>query len=61
MPTEKENMLSGKPFKAFDKELSKERTYARELVFDFNNLRPGEYAAKNELLKKLIGDRKSVV
>lgn len=55
MPTEKENMLSGKPFKAFDKELSKEKAYARELVFDFNNLSPGEYAAKNELLKKLIG------
>lgn len=55
MPTEKENMLSGKAFKAFDKELSKERTYARELIFDFNKLRPGDYAAKNELLKKLIG------
>lgn len=55
MPTEKENMLSGKPFKAFDKELSEERAYAKELIFDFNQLRPGEYASKNKLLKKLIG------
>ncbi len=55
MPTEKEKMLSGQPFKAFDKELSEERLFVKELLFDFHLLRPKEFAKKNELLKKLIG------
>lgn len=55
MPSDKEKMLSGKPFKAFDKELTKDRTLAKELLFHFNELRPTEFAKRNELLKKLIG------
>lgn len=55
MPTEKEKMLSSKPFKAFDKELSDERALAKDLLFDFNALRPKEFAKKNKLLKKLLG------
>lgn len=55
MTTEKEKMISEKPFKAFDKELSEERAIAKELLFDLNSARPKEFAKKNELLKKLIG------
>ncbi|GAB5408518.1 MAG: sugar O-acetyltransferase [Balneolaceae bacterium] len=55
MDTEKDKMLSGKPFKAFDKKLSEEREKAKELLFEFNTSRPKEFAKKNELLKKLIG------
>lgn len=55
MPTEKEKMLTGQPFKAFDKELSKERAYAKELLFDFNSARPTEFSKKNDILKKLFG------
>lgn len=55
MITEKEKMLQGKPYKAFGDELLKERQYAKELVFDFNNLRPREIEQRNEILKKLLG------
>lgn len=48
-------MLSSEPFKAFDKELTKERALAKELLFDFNSLRPNEYAKRSELLKRLLG------
>ncbi len=56
MPTQKELMLSCQPFKAFDKELTKEREKAKELLFQFNALRPNEYAKRNVLLKELIRD-----
>ncbi|GIM27884.1 galactoside O-acetyltransferase [Clostridium polyendosporum] len=53
--TEKEKMLAGKPYKAFGKELLGERQYAKELVFDFNGLRPTEIEKRNEIIKKLFG------
>ena len=31
--TEKEKMISGKPYLAFDEELFKERQFAKELIF----------------------------
>lgn len=55
MSTEKEKMLSGQPFNPFDKELSKDRLSAKELLFDFNAVRPNEFPKKNGILKKLIG------
>lgn len=55
MNTEKEKMISGKPYRAFDEELTKERNHARKLVFDINSLRPDEIEKRNEILKRLLG------
>jgi len=55
MSSEKCKMLSGKPYKAFDSELLKERQDAKELIFTFNSSRPNEINERNEVLKKLLG------
>lgn len=53
--TEKEKMLNGKPYKAFDDELSEERQRAKELIFDLNNIHPREIEKRNNIIKKLFG------
>ena len=53
--TEKEKMLNGKPYQAFGEELTNERQYAKELLFDFNSARPSETAHQKEIIKKLFG------
>ncbi|MGK0464878.1 sugar O-acetyltransferase [Clostridium sp.] len=53
--TEKEKMLNGKPYKAFGEELSSERQYAKEMIFDYNNLSPKEINKHNEIIKKIFG------
>lgn len=53
--TEKEKMITGKPYFAFGDELLGERQYAKELIFDFNALRPTEIEKRNNILKKLLG------
>ncbi|MBZ9607378.1 sugar O-acetyltransferase [Clostridium estertheticum] len=53
--TEKEKMLSGKPYKAFEEELSSERQYAKEMIFDYNTLRPSQCEKQKEIVKKLLG------
>ncbi len=55
METEKEKMLSGKPYKAFSEELLTERQQAKELIFDFNNLRPSEIEKRNIIIRQLFG------
>jgi len=55
METEKEKMLSGKPYQAFGMELFAERQYAKELIFDFNALRPSEIEKRNNIIKQLFG------
>ena len=52
--TEKEKMLSGKPYKGFNDELVKERQDAKEVLYDFNLLRPSEIEKRNELIGKLV-------
>lgn len=52
---EKEKMLSGKPYKSFGEELLGERQHAKEMLFEFNNLRPTEINKRNEIIKKLFG------
>ncbi|TLX72994.1 sugar O-acetyltransferase [Labilibacter sediminis] len=59
MSSEKEKMLSGKPYKAFGEELLRERQQAKELIYDFNALRPGQLEQRNEILKKLLGKTKA--
>ncbi|MBW9149078.1 sugar O-acetyltransferase [Clostridium sp. CM028] len=53
--TEKEKMLSGKPYKAFEEELLSERQYAKEMIFDYNTLRPSQGEKQMEIVKKLLG------
>ncbi|MGL5514694.1 MAG: sugar O-acetyltransferase [Sporomusa sp.] len=53
--TEKEKMLAGKPYKSFGAELLTERQFAKEMIFDYNALRPKEIQARNEIIKKLLG------
>ena len=55
MKSEKEKMISGKPYKAFDDELVNERRYAKELIFDFNSFRTNETINRNKLIKRLLG------
>lgn len=59
MNSEKEKMISGKLYKAFDKELLNERQYAKEQIFNFNSFRPNEVAKRNEVIKKLFGKTKN--
>lgn len=59
MDNEKAKMLSGQPYKAFGDVLLSERQYAKELIFDFNNLRPTEIEKRNEIIKNLFGKTKN--
>ncbi|MDO5089038.1 MAG: sugar O-acetyltransferase [Leptotrichiaceae bacterium] len=53
--TEKEKMISGKLYMSFGEELTKERLFAKELCFDYNNTRPSNIKEKNGIIKKLFG------
>lgn len=53
--TEKEKMIEGKLYKSFGEELLKERQNAKELIFDFNILRPAEIEKRNEIIRSLFG------
>lgn len=55
MKSEKQKMLDGELYLAFGKELLNERQYAKELLFEFNNLRPSEVEKRNEILRSLFG------
>lgn len=60
MKTEREKMLAGEIYDAnYDEELLKERTKAKEVCFEYNNLKPSELEKRTELLKKLIGKTKN--
>ncbi len=55
---EKEKMIDGELYIAFgDKgqEVFKERQYAKEVLFDYNNLRPSEVDKRNEIIRNLFG------
>lgn len=54
--TEKEKMISGKPYIASGKELIEERQYAKDLIFELNSLNPREIEKRNEVIKKLLGN-----
>ncbi|TXE12076.1 sugar O-acetyltransferase [Seonamhaeicola algicola] len=58
MLTEKQKMLAGKPYKAFDLELLTERQNTKEAIFNFNNLNPKQIQARNAIIKKLFGSVK---
>lgn len=53
--TEKEKMIAGELYQAMGKELMEERQYAKDQLFQYNNLAPSKIKARNQLLKKLFG------
>ena len=53
--TEKEKMLNGDLYLSFGEELFTERQRAKELLFDFNTLRPSMVTERNTILKDLLG------
>lgn len=53
--TEKEKMLSGELYKAWDEELKKDRLTCRELLYEFNLSRPTEREEKKQFIQKLLG------
>ena len=55
MSTEKEKMLSGRPYKAFDPQLFEERQHAKDLNYQINTLHPFKVEERNALLRKLLG------
>ena len=53
--TEKEKMLSGEVYSAVDPELLRELNAMKDLLYDFNALRPSDRAAQRTMLKSMIG------
>lgn len=54
--TEKEKMLAGEFYQAFDEELLRERQHAKELCFQLNTqIAPSETEKRNSIVKKLLG------
>lgn len=53
--TQKERMLNGFPYKAWLDGLSEERMECKELIYEYNNLRPSERERKFELIKEILG------
>ncbi|MBR1931921.1 MAG: sugar O-acetyltransferase [Lachnospiraceae bacterium] len=57
--TEKEKMLHNLMYDAnYDEELLAERTVCKELCFDYNQLRPGQTAEQEAIIRKLFGKTK---
>ncbi len=57
--TEKEKMLKQMLYDAnFDEDLLKERKIAKDLCYDFNQLRPSDEEGQQAILKKLFGKTK---
>lgn len=56
MSTEKEKMLAGKPYKAFDPQLFAERQFAKDLNFQINTLHPSLVNERNDLFRRLLGN-----
>lgn len=53
--TEKDKMLGNQLYDANDKELFQERLYAKDLCYEYNQLRPSKLEKQILLMKKLLG------
>ena len=53
--TEKEKMLAGEVYSAIDPELTGNLQATREVLYEFNSLRPSETRRMKEILKVLLG------
>ena len=57
--TEKEKMLNGMMYDAnYDKELLEDRIKAKELCYDYNQLRPSDEQGQQRIMRKLLGKTK---
>jgi len=59
MASEKNKMLSQKPYLASDPELTEERIKAQKTCFEVNSLSPELVEERNEKLRKLLGSTKA--
>ena len=50
--TEKEKMLAGQVYDACNPEILQELNRCKDLIFDYNNLRPSQLEERKALLKK---------
>ena len=55
MMTEKEKMLAGELYSAVDEELLRELNAVKDIIHDYNLLRPTDSEAKRRMLKELLG------
>jgi acetyltransferase-like isoleucine patch superfamily enzyme len=55
MESEKEKMLNGKLYQAFDDNLFNERQQAKQLLFGFNSLSPVATDERDYLIRRLLG------
>jgi maltose O-acetyltransferase len=55
MMTEKEKMLAGELYSAVDEELLRELNAVKDIIHDYNLLRPTDSQAKLRMLKQLLG------
>jgi maltose O-acetyltransferase len=53
--SEKEKMLKGEYYISWDKELTAERETAKNLLFEFNNLKPSLRTEREKIIRKLFG------
>ena len=53
--TEKEKMLTGEIYSAVDPELLRELNEVKEVIYEYNSLRPSEHEKRLEILKSLLG------
>lgn len=53
--TEQEKMLAGQLYDANDSTLARQRLRAKDLCYDFNQLRPSETKVQTQLLHQLLG------
>lgn len=53
--TNKEKMLKGEYYINWDEELTLEREKAKDILFDFNNIRPTQREEREEIIRKLFG------
>ncbi len=53
--SEKDKMLAGELYDAnYDKELIKDRYKAKDICFEYNNLKPSDFENKDKIIKKLF-------
>ena len=55
MTTEKQKMLAGELYFAFDPELVRDRTTAKQRCFELNQIAPLDIEKKKELTKLILG------
>ena len=57
--TEKDKMLAGEIYNAnYDRELLNERQNAKELCYEYNNLKPSNVEERKQIMRKILGNIK---